>query len=1008
MRPFDIYMERISPDLAKKKPRLEPILGAALPFRPGVSPFDIYMERIKPPTPTPLEPPPQELPAPALEPPAPALEPRPVEPPPAVPPALEPRPRPEPIPPPELETRPQTVNEFAEAIRDMPENFQTFSLDLARGGLTPEEAYAEAHRQLYGDTQPLADEILSFLGDRAVQAWVGSLAGPVGAAVGALIPRTWIEGIGEMIAPDPEALRGLVTDIGIGIGAYKIAEGLLMAAHKGPPLARVPILAASFIAGPIYAAARGAAREQAPLETLVGMPGEVAWWVGIPAAGKLFQTGWQRSAQYRAIANTFITRYGDAAWKRIEPALKRAGQVPVPPGPWRDWLGVEKLADVLPASVRMEPMMFGMFRRGAQQRGLAAGIIEKQFAPAIAAANPLDRLDIMRAIKTGEIPEGASERARALFEQYEEGKELLFTRPSLKLKPEHADILRRSFDDGLDRLFNFDAETYNVLRATLGAPAKKSFRAGQKQLAAIIENPLLKVDVRNAARELHDIPANFPREIYEAYKDGTVSVLKEKVLSNKAWHQIDPKVVREGFVKSDIIKHSVGGVKSDVYVKREIERGLKEIEYVSSEMETFFNRYFIAPWKMVKVVMRMPTQFRNLMGNIILNDITGPHPLSFYNVPVYFRALKELRQGGPMAREFMEVAGIDTTTFIGAELANFFLPRKYAVGRLWNALDMAYHGLYKLGRPFADLYQFNEKWAKLAKYINNRKYGMTEIDSALDAIKSTFDYNDVSIFTRKMRETAFPFFTWKAKIFQHFPEAAVKHPIRVAKWAMFPAALTAIALENLNISHSEWEDAKGILPEHLKRGLVALIPFRDERGNLQFWNASWIIPGVGDVTGMGAATEIHAWIQNPIINVVADLRENKRGLTGRPIWNEWDHPTVKLMKGLYYPIQQITPAFLPGGTDFETMWRTFVEKDPVAFGPTAAVISQFGIRMSPYNPYEMDRRRAGLFHAKRAEILRSKARELRAAATAEERAEIERFYAELLRDSYREEFGVAP
>ncbi|MBT9171608.1 MAG: hypothetical protein DDT18_01992 [Actinobacteria bacterium] len=655
----------------------------------------------------------------------------------------------------------------------------------------------------------------------------------------------------------------------------------------------------------------------------------------------------------------------------------------------------------------MQPMVFGAFRRSAQQRGLASGIIEKKLTP-IALANPLDRADAIRAIKTGEIPEGASDKVKALVEQYREGKELLFTRPSLKLKPEHANILRRSFDDGLDKLFNFDTETYNILRATLGAPVKGSFGAGQKQLRAIIENPLLKVDVRNAARELHDLPANFPREIYEAYKSGTVSVIKEKVLANKEWRQINPTVVREGFVKSDKIKYSVGGVKADVYVKREIERGLKEIEYVSSEAETFFNRYLIAPWKMVKVVMRMPTQFRNMMGNIILNDITGPHPLSFYNVPVYAQALRELRQGGPMAKEFMETAGIDTSTFIGAELANFFLPRKYMAGRAQNALDMVYHGLYKLGEPFADLYQFGERWAKLAKYINNRKHGMTEIDASLDAIKSTFDYNDVSIFTRKMREVAFPFFTWKAKIFQHFPEAAVKHPIRVAKWAMFPAALTEVALRNLNISHSEWEDVKEILPEHQKRGLIALVPFRDERGDLQFWNFSWILPGVGDVTGMGAYGDIHMWFQNPAFNIAADLRENKRGLTGRPIWHDWDHPVTKLAKGIYYPLQQLTPAFLPGGTDYELMWRTFVDKDPTALGPTAAVISQFGIRFSPYNPEAMQRRSAGLNHAKRAEIFRNRARELRRAATEEERAEIVRFHSELLRDAYLEEFGVAP
>lgn len=675
-------------------------------------------------------------------------------------------------------------------------------------------------------------------------------------------------------------------------------------------------------------------------------------------------------------------KMGDAAWDALAPVRTRVLETNLlREGKLSNWLGGRNLGElILPASARMDRMTAGAFRKAEVGKAMASSTVERKIVPLLKSTTPEERIDLLKFMKTGDIPEGATIEAQhgmALMENYM-GK--MLNRPNLGYKPAYQNILEKTFNDKLVKTLDFDEPALQIIKESLkGQP--KNFRSGQKALKEVIENPTLSVQAREEAIKLFDFPATLPREMFESYKGATNAVLHQKVLSSRVMSSAKPK---EGFVASKYVK---GPGKATAWVKKEVEQGLDELHYIREGARNFFNKYFTSPWKMAKVVLRMPTQFRNIIGNVILNDLQGAHPLPLYRPDVYARAARDLMKGTGDVKLFRELTGLDTSTFVGSELGKFFLPKTYD----YNMLDNVLHAFMAnpISRNMANFYQFNEKWAKYAKFMYNREKGMGDLDAALDAVRATFDYNDVSIFTRKMRETALPFFTWKAKVFGQLPEAFVKHPIRVSKYLALPAAMTSYAMDKLDVSEEEWDEVKGILPEYYRHGQLMLMPFRDEQERLQFMNLSWLLPGIGDITELSSGgLDPRGLMQNPLVHLSADLLANQNNMTKQPIWHEWESPAMKFVRGLYYPIKQLTPGWMPGGSDWNQIWKSVVNEEPDAMSPSAALISQFGIRMSPVNIESLYRRQSAIRKLHLGEMQKEMYRELQKTTDAEKQERI--------------------
>lgn len=528
----------------------------------------------------------------------------------------------------------------------------------------------------------------------------------------------------------------------------------------------------------------------------------------------------------------------------------------------------------------------------------------------------------------------------------------------------------------------------------------------QKELHNIITSGTHPDNIVDLARSYYTMPARTIQATNDAYRVTTLNGLIGKAR-------------KEGFIQSsynianvpdtyihvrenpfagkwknaiaDRIFDTKTGI-GDQFVDRDLYRTLYDVADSYRYADKALSRYLMRPWKVTRAVASPQPLIRNLFGNFALNDVTGEHPLSmfkFKDVAHYIQSFKELQtalKGGKSpANDFIDMLGLNRTTFRG-EIdmmhkfgdihgeGNFFdkyLELFYGKEVPWHGVNLNVPG--KMIKKMEDFYGKSELFAKYAKYSWNKLHGMNTEKSMVDAVESTFDYGDVSPFVRMLREGPIPFATFQSKMATALPRAILDHPMRVAKYVAVPWLITQTALNNLNMSNSEFEQLKEAMPEYMKQGSYMLMPWRDNKDRLQMFDLSWWLPGLGEFQ-FGNMTEPKKWISNPWFNVARDLAANQQGLTNAPIYNEWDTGAVKTGKWLNYFYQNLLPiptwappvtAAVPGvglgdkaipGASGGVLWKNAIEvmqDQPSAMTPLQWGFSSMGMKTTPVAESEL-------------------------------------------------------
>ena len=525
-----------------------------------------------------------------------------------------------------------------------------------------------------------------------------------------------------------------------------------------------------------------------------------------------------------------------------------------------------------------------------------------------------------------------------------------------------------------------------------------------KVLFKAIDHPNASPETKIAARSLINLAADTSEDLLRAIGKSELELMKSKIRWTPGWHSPVPK---PGFVPSKI-----AGLKG-LYLPKDLELSMQDFTYTPGLAHTWYNKFFLSPWKMGKIVIRVPTHFRNIIGNVILNDWGGMSVLRPQTYLTYARALQELKRNGPIAQEFTKLTGYDTT-FAGVETSRVFGHIRVRAGedivglsdRMLDAVDRHVRttGAYRSGEQAASgmskLYQAEEMWAKLAKYMWNRRQGMTPQLAAADAVKWTFNYGEVTPIVKQARTSFMPFATWQAKSLPLFVETLIKHPLRVGKWMLLPMYITSYALDKVGLTPEEWKDLRSKLPDYLKKGIISVLPWRDEQGRLQLSNWTWMLPGWGDFAEQMAGglfslkpMELaRTVIQNPFVNIAADLLRNTT-FTGQPIYHEWEKPATKFLKTLGHTYLQLSPGMI--GMDPYGLYKTLTQQER-ALTPSQQFLGQFGVRIHPYQESEIRRMGTARVLRQQREVRREMRRELRGATTPDERQEIVEKYMDYL------------
>lgn len=337
------------------------------------------------------------------------------------------------------------------------------------------------------------------------------------------------------------------------------------------------------------------------------------------------------------------------------------------------------------------------------------------------------------------------------------------------------------------------------------------------------------------------------------------------IAKNPEW--ASPKIssdpIPEGFVKLSDNKKL--GQLSGAHVHPEIAADLETAIRVMETPERVW-RKALGAWKFGKVIISPKTHVRNLMSNSVLAHLGG---LPMYEQPIYLaKAASAMKAKGNYWVSAKE-SGLLSDTFTNAELRTLFgqvesqmngasatsLPEKFgSIGGAWKEVK-------RVGGKATKLYEAEEQWFKMAKYIHNiERKKMSPVDAAKDAEKWLFNYSKVTKFQEKYRSKWYgaPFATFTFKAIPRITEAAIKTPWRFALPAVIIHQLEKMAAEKFGDTKDQVRSKKELRPDWMKGSFLGIpnfarMPVSDKFGREYYLNLSYILPwgDIGEGGGFG-------------------------------------------------------------------------------------------------------------------------------------------------------------
>jgi len=262
---------------------------------------------------------------------------------------------------------------------------------------------------------------------------------------------------------------------------------------------------------------------------------------------------------------------------------------------------------------------------------------------------------------------------------------------------------------------------------------------------------------------------------------------------------------------------------------REIEEIVKTGENPISKLLVDLNSI----WKSLKVPYNPATVMRNIYSNLVLLWM-GDVPV--YNPRVVVPGALEYLKKGKIYR-LLRGRGLYGGTYTAQELNALRRSLETAENPTKGILEWAVNTFHTPGRIYGAVEDVFKTIA--AKHALSK--GASPEQAINFANKWLFDYGKTSRVVEAGRRSFFPFFTFQAKILPRAIEFAVRKPEKLLLFLGAIGAYNNFSRLQLGITEEEEEAQK---PAWLKeRGTTTiLLPERDQYGQLQFLDLSYIIP----------------------------------------------------------------------------------------------------------------------------------------------------------------------
>jgi len=561
--------------------------------------------------------------------------------------------------------------------------------------------------------------------------------------------------------------------------------------------------------------------------------------------------------------------------------------------------------------------------------------------------------------------------------------------PGTVLKPEvkeAADAARSAFDKLSAELVELKVLSKEKFKETVGKYMPRLLSKYEKGGKALSQGASSKPTRLAMDRFKHkkDIPeellealgeikeAGYPtaKGLTQMHKTVETAKMFKQVAANPEWAvATETEAIARGF--KHITKNKALGELSDKYVHPEIWNDIQQITKVSTAFEKWW-RGSLGAWKYGKVIANPSTHFRNLMSNSILADMGGMDQLQ--QLRLLPKAAKEIYKKGQYFKE-ARAARLLGQEFVGGELQVMQQAAGLGKGNMIdfvakysttaaNILNKGKQAVKGATTGLADLYQTEEQWFKLAKFIQGREQGMGIKESAAIAEKYLFNYSKVSPIVDKLRTAVAgsPFITFISKALPRVAETAMTNPVKLWKYKLLVDAMETQAQKAHNLSD---EDLEAIHEQ--SRGSQVVLPMKDNEGRPMKLDLSYILPwgDIGEQGGFFGLPPV-APPSGPA-KAVLELGMNKSMFMDKPIYNMKTDTAPEIMrKSMDHLVTSLVPSWTPGIRGEESWfkggysWRKFIgklkgEKDYFGKENDMAHIlagTLFGLKLTSADPQE--------------------------------------------------------
>ena len=255
------------------------------------------------------------------------------------------------------------------------------------------------------------------------------------------------------------------------------------------------------------------------------------------------------------------------------------------------------------------------------------------------------------------------------------------------------------------------------------------------------------------------------------------------------------------------------------------------------------------------------------------------------------------------------------TTLVKGELLDDILrttAQPKGQGLLEKGINATRRSVKWISKKPSDIYQHEEFTNKFMKYLQQRDQGKTILQSIQEANKWLFDYTDLAVWETKIARRIMPFYTFPRKALPRVLETAMERPYTLAKYPLMAKMTTQYSLAKLNMTTDDYEKLKEVLPSYMQNGSYMLMPYRDDNGDLRFFDWTYIVPW-GELFDAQERGLLKIGITNPIFQIAADFSRNKSGWTEREIWKETDTFQERTAKKMKYFWGTLMPSLAPKG-----------------------------------------------------------------------------------------------